>query len=223
MNNNILVKGIEVIGVLFAAFGGFLVGIAPPQAADARFAVGISSFLALIILFIISALSKRKYKKWWLISGGILFIVILFAAYYYKTNHDALTFEYPPGSTKVEHIAGTELTQDAKEYKKENPGISNSQLLADFGGLPNKTMVWQEDSISTARTRLIGSYVLLVLAIAAAIFALIEGVLGQAENESEKEAETEVLAGTVKNDEPDQKPDKDTQKKRKQRNNRKLR
>jgi hypothetical protein len=179
MNNNILVRGIEIIGVLFAAFGGFLVGIAPPQAADARFAVGLSSFLALIILFIISALSKRKYKEWWLIGAGVLSIVIIFAAYYYKTNYDALTFEYPPGSTQVEHITGTELTQEAKEYKQENPGISNSQLLFDFGGLQNKGKVWQEDSIRTARTKLIGSYVLLVLAIASAIFALTEGVLAQ--------------------------------------------
>jgi nicotinamide riboside transporter PnuC len=179
MNNSLLVKGIEIVGVLFAAFGGFLVGMAPPQAADAKFAVGLSSFLALIILFIISALAKRKYRRAWLIIAGVLAFVILFAGYYYKTNYDALTFEYPPGSTQVEHIAGTELTQEAREYKESHPGISNAQLLAKFGGLENKGEVWMEESVSKGRTKLIGIYVFLVLAIASAIFALTEGVLVQ--------------------------------------------
>ena len=186
MNNSLLVKGIEIVGVLFAAFGGFFVGIAPPQAADAKFAVGLSSFLALIILFIISALSKQKYRRVWLVTAGVLTLAILFAGYYYKTNYDTLTFEYPPGSTQVEHIAGTELTQDAREYKQAHPGISNAQLLAKFGGLENKGEVWSEESISKARTKLIGSYVFLVLAIASAIFALTEGVLVQPASRSQK-------------------------------------
>jgi hypothetical protein len=177
MNNNLLIKGIEVIGVLFAAFGGFFVGIAPPQAADAKFAVGLSSFLALIALFFISALSKKRYRKMWLIS-----------AYFYKKTYDALTFGYPPGSTQVEHIAGTELTKDAQEYKQKNPTISNAQLLAKFGGLENKGEVWPEESISRARTKLIGSYVFLVLAIASAIFALTEGVLVKQVRRPPKEA-----------------------------------
>jgi hypothetical protein len=177
MNNDLLIKGTKVVGVLFAAFGGFFVGIAPPQAADAKFAVGLSAFLALIVLFIISALCKKKYRSVWLITACVLSVVIMFAAYYYKSNYDALAFEYPPGNTPVEHIAGTELTQDAREYKQKNPNLSSSQLLAKFGGLENKDEVWTEESISKARTKLIGSYVFLVLAIAGAVFALTEGVL----------------------------------------------
>ena len=178
MNQNILTKGIELVAVLFVAFGGFLAGIAPPQAADAKFAVGISSFLALIILFIVAALSKKKYRRVWIVAATCLFVISLVAAYYYKETYDALTFEYPPGSTKVEHIAGTELTPSAKEYKQQHEGISNAQLLAKFGGLQNKGKVWSEASGNSARRELIGGYVTLVLAIAAAIFALTEGALG---------------------------------------------
>jgi hypothetical protein len=177
MNNNVLARGIEVVGVLFAAFGGFLAGIAPPQAADARFAVGISSFLALIILFTIVAVTKKKYRKTWIITAVALFVVAAGAAYYYKTSLDALTFEYPPGSTQAEHIAGTELTQAARDYRQQHEGISNAQLLARFGGLQNKGKVWPEESVRSARARLIVSYVILVLAIASAIFALTEGAL----------------------------------------------
>lgn len=178
MNQNKLVKGIEIVGILFAAFGGFLAGIAPPQEADARFAVGISSFLVLIILFIVSALSDKKYRRAWIIVAACLLIISVGSAFYYKTTYNSLTFEYPPGSKEVEHIAGTELTELAKSYKQQHEGISNAQLLAGFGGLQNKGKVWKEDSINAARTKLIFSYVALVLAIASAIFALTEGALG---------------------------------------------
>jgi len=177
MNRNLLVKGIETVGVLFAAFGGFFAGIAPPQEADARFAVGLSSFLAIIVLFTIASLSKKKYREAWIILAVCLFVLAAGAAYYYKGAYDALAFEYPPGSTKVEHVAGTELTPLAQEQRRRHEGMSNSQLLAGFGGLQNKKKVWTETSMNWARRKLITSYVALVLAIAIAIFALTEGAL----------------------------------------------
>lgn len=177
MDRSILTKGIEIVGVLFAAFGGFLAGIAPPQEADARFAIGISSFLALIILFMIAGFTGKRYRRVWIITAASLFIVAAGTAYYYKTNYDVLTFAYPPGSTHIEHIAGSELTEAAKKYKQQHEGISNAQLLAQFGGLENRGKVWPDASVNSARTKLIISYVILVLAIAGAIFALTEGVL----------------------------------------------
>jgi len=182
LNQTLLVKGIEIVGLLFAAFGGFFAGIAPPQAADARFAVGLSSFLALIILFIVAAASRKtkKARRVWLIVGCVLFVVAILSAYHYKTSYDQLTFEYPPGAAAVEHVAGTELTPEALEYQQSHPGLSNSQLLAKFGGLKNKGEVWPAASVNRARIKLIGSYLVLVLAISGAIFSLTEGVLGQA-------------------------------------------
>src|SRR6266446_6078064 len=175
MNRSILAKGIEIVGVLFAAFGGFLIGIAPPQAADAKFAVGIGSLLALIILFTIAALAKKEYRNAWIITAVWLFVIAVGTAYYYKGLYDTLTFEYPPGGIKVDHIAGTELTQAARDYRQQHEGISNAQLLAKFGGLQNKGKVWPEISVNKARRKLISSYVILVLAIAGSIFALTEG------------------------------------------------
>ena len=181
-NRNLLVKGIEVIGILFAAFGGFLVGIAPPQAGDAKFAVGISSFLALIVLFTIVSLAKKKHRKLWIIAGLCLFVIAIAAAYYYKSVNDELTFEYPPGNNRVEHIAGIQKTEQAQKYANDHQGISNAQLLAKFGGLENKGKVWPDDSVNTARRKLISSYVILVLAIAGSIFAFVEGALGVGPN-----------------------------------------
>lgn len=191
MSKDLLTKGIEIVGILFAAFGGFLAGIAPPQAADAKFAVGLSSTLALIILFTVASLAKNNYRRAWIITASILSIIAIVSAIYYWSISVSLTFEYPPGNTEVEHIAGTELTQDAKDYKLQHQGISNAQLLAKFGGLQNKGKVWTEDSVRGARTKLIATYVVLVLAIASAVFALTEGALTGSNNNSAHVGESE--------------------------------
>ena len=86
MNQSLLTKGIEIVGALLAAFSGFLIGIAPPQAADAKFAVGISSFLSLIILFIIVALTRqrKKYRRVWIVAGICLLVIYRLTAYTIK-------------------------------------------------------------------------------------------------------------------------------------------
>jgi hypothetical protein len=194
MNRTLLTKGLEIVGVLFAAFGGFLAGVAPPQAADARFAVGLSSFLALIILFSIAALAKTKRKRPWLSVAGVLFAISLVSALYYWSNLVNLTYEYPPGNATADHIAGTELSARAKDYEAQHPGVSKSQLVAKFGGLENASQVWSEASINSARSRLIASYVLLVLAIAGALFVLTEGALMQPDGHDQSENPTDPSA-----------------------------
>ena len=177
MTKKILYSGIQVVGILFVAFGGFLAGIAPPQEADAKFAVGIASFLALIVFFIISAFMKKvEYRNVWTIGAGLLFIVAFFAAIAYKKTYDELTFEYPPGNRQIEQIAGTIFTSHAEHYRDSHPGISNSQLLAKFGGIENKQKVWTFESIVMGRMKLITSYIVLILSIAGSIFASTEGL-----------------------------------------------
>jgi heme/copper-type cytochrome/quinol oxidase subunit 3 len=185
MSQTWLASGIEIVVILFAAFSGFLVGIAPPGDADARFAVGIGSFVSLIALLLTKALARerpaKRYKRVWIISAIILFAGVIASAFIYKQKYDALTFEYPPGSTKAEHVAGTELTQEAQLYQQEHPGISNAQLLAKYGGLEYKSRVWPEWSLRKARIWLVTSYLTLVLTLSGSIFALTEGALGKAE------------------------------------------
>jgi hypothetical protein len=178
MRNGILVRAIEVVGILFAAFGGFLVGIAPPQDADARFAVGISSFFALIVLLFVSSLSAKKYRKVWLTVAMVSFALTVAAAYYYKSNYNSLTFSFP--QTEGRHVAGTYLTPEAQKERDKNPSISNMDLVAGFGGLPYATSVWPEAAINAAKNKLVFSYVFLVTALALSIFALTEGTLGAA-------------------------------------------
>jgi len=178
MNKNVLTKSIEVVGILFAAFGGFLAGIAPPEAADSRFAVGLTSFIALIILMIIAALARGGRRRGWITTACVFLVVAIAAGFTYWSLTTKYTFPYPSTSRKLEHIAGTTLTGPASAYRDDHPGISNSDLLAKFGGIAKKDLVWPPESVRAARLRLMTAYVFLVISIATAIFALAEGALG---------------------------------------------
>jgi hypothetical protein len=177
----ILSKSIEIIVFIFAAFGGFLKNIAPPEEANARYAVGISSIMALCMLLFIRALSKdqpkQQFRKKWLWAAGILFGVAVIAAFAYLWNIDRLTFPFPPGNRTAEYVAGTKLTKPAEDYMKEHLMTTKSVLVDQFGGLANRELVWTVFSIRCAKILLTMNYVSLILAMSAMIFCLTEGIL----------------------------------------------
>jgi len=179
----ILSRSVEVVAFIYAAFGGFLQNIAPPEEANARYAVGISSILALCVLLFISSVTKgqpkRKYKRRWLTAAGVLFAVAIAAAFAYRWNIDRLTFPFPPESRAAEYVAGTELTSLAKELLEESPGITTSELVDRSGGLAMRGRVWTEESIRVAKMTLSVNYVLLTLSLATVLFCLTEGILLQ--------------------------------------------
>jgi hypothetical protein len=177
-----LVKAVEVVAFLFAAFSGFLKNIAPPEEADATFAMGISSFLMLAVLLIISALAKGERKgpaqnRLWLGASGLFFVAAGTAAFLYKGDLDRLTFADPPESTRRDYLTGTVWTPAAQEYRRANPQKTVSDIVADFGGHTRKELVWTLDSIQSVRMRCAIHYVALVLCLATTIFCLTEGVL----------------------------------------------
>ena len=175
----LLVAAVEVVAFLFVAFSGFLTNIAPPEA-DANFAIGISSFFALIVLLFAKALSKKlpkkKYLMAWYIAAVICFVAAVVSGFAYKSYTDQLTFAYPPGSTKAEYVKGTEMTRLAREYK-ERTGRTDAEVVAAFEGLANRDKVWLPESIRRSRQILVANYVVLVLTLASTIFALTEGIV----------------------------------------------
>jgi hypothetical protein len=175
----LLVTAAEVVAFLFVAFSGFLTNIAPPEA-DANFAIGISSFIALMILLFAKALSTRLPKRKFMVAWGgaalIFFVGTIVTGFVYKSHSDQLTFAYPPGNTKAEYVKGTEMTPRAKEYK-ERTGRTDAEVVAAFEGLANRDKVWEPESIRRSRQTLVLTYVVLVLTMASAIFSLTEGLL----------------------------------------------
>lgn len=176
-----LSKSIQVVTFLFAAFGGFLLKIAPPEGTESRYAVGISSFAALFVLFFISAVTKKqvhvRYRNFWLTTSALFFLIALIASLFYLSNFDKMTFVYPPGAQQAKHIAGTELTPDAARYLKENPFKTPSELVAAYGGLAYVDRVWTRESIRKSKIVLTINYISIVLGISTMIFSLTEGIL----------------------------------------------
>ena len=175
-DRKILLRATEMVAFLFAAFSGFLKGIAPPEQA-ARVSVGTASFLALCVFLLLSFQGKKKVPvaehRFWVMTGGALTIFAAASALLYVYNRDRLTFAYPPEPPSAEYIAGTQYTPTAQAFMKTN-GLSAPQALAQFGGLPNRHLVWTADSIIRARIILVASYLLFVLSLAGAIFSLVE-------------------------------------------------
>ena len=182
--SSVLEWAVKIVTFLFGMFGGFLTFIAPPEEANSRFAVGLGSCLVLIILLVISALIKKprtaKPRKKWLVTAVSFSVLALAAALIYWWNVDRLTFAFPPESTKAEYVAGVSLTSDAQQYLQENPGKTISEIVADYGGLEGRELVWSPDSLRKARMILLINYVAFVTTLAAAIFCLSEGLLSPA-------------------------------------------
>jgi hypothetical protein len=186
-DRSLLTKGIEIVGGLFAASGGFLIGIAPPEESDAKFAVGVGSFLALIIWLLIKSLAQglptKKYKKRWMIASIALSIAFVLSAFIYKQKYDSLVFWYPPERPERQVVAGVALTPRALEYQRNSPETANNNALLLFGfGPENKNAVWPEESVRRAKAWLVGSYLVTVLTLIGSIFTLTEGIWGNVKN-----------------------------------------
>ena len=173
----LLASFVQVIEFLFAAFGGFLANIAPPAQTNPKFAVGLSSFLALIALLVVSALAKSapaaKFRKRWITAGIICFVITVVAGLFYPWVLGRLTYSYPPppDAAVAWHINGWELTSTAKTFIAKHPGqYSPGQLELK---LPSDD-IWTPESIAKAKMILLINYLALVLSIASAIFCLLE-------------------------------------------------
>lgn len=171
---------VELIAFLFSLFGGWLKVIAPPEEAEARDAVGLASVLSLLIFLVLTVVIRRNSAR----AGTNLFaiavvlaVVAAVSGFVYRSYLRTLTFAYPPGTIRAEYIAGTVLTEYARQYLEKNPGLNNAAILAKFGGLDNHDLVWTPESRRHAATVLTAWYVVFIISVFGSIFCLTEGVL----------------------------------------------
>lgn len=172
-----LIVAVQVVVFLFAAFGGFLKEVAPPEQSNPKFAVGFSSFLVLIVLLIVSAVSKEaptdKFRRRWIVAGIVFFVLAVVSGLLYPWTLDKLTYDYPPppDAAEARHIRGLTLTKKAEDFiarhpDKESPGQLELNLPYE--------VIWTADSVSKAKMLLNLNYIALVLSIASAVFCLLE-------------------------------------------------
>jgi hypothetical protein len=171
----ILVRATQAVAFLFAISSGFLKKVAPPE--SAQFCVGLAFLLALCIYLLLSVLSaktlNRAAVRLWVILGGACVVIAGVSALIYFNNHARLTFAYPNDKPDGEYIAGTEYTPRAREFSQAH-GLNGSEVVAKFGGLPNRHYVWTQESIDRAQLILVVNYLIFTLSISTAVFCLVE-------------------------------------------------
>lgn len=167
----------QVVVFLFSAYGGFLKKIAPPDETGTSYAIGVLSFLVLIVLMIVSAAARHapgtKYRRASLSAGIVCLGLAIPAAFLYPRMLDRYTYSYPPEKPTETRVKGadTALTDDAREWTRENPRESSPGILARK--LPRDD-IWTPESIEHAKSVLLASYASLVLSLATAMFCLME-------------------------------------------------
>lgn len=177
--------GVAAVAYVLGAFGGFLQASAPPahplHDTNAGFALGVASFVALFIYLLIAATVRRQQSssaRLWFVIAGVSIVSFLGLAWTYHRDLTRHEFEYP-GDSGTYYSAGSQLTPRADSVVAADRAISKTNLVAGFGGIRRVTAVWPEASIDEAHARLTALYILFVLSIATALFALTEGVLSR--------------------------------------------
>jgi hypothetical protein len=170
---------VAVVASLFAAFSGFLLNMQPPEQAANGFAVGFASFIATIIFLVVSVLAKKRLRDrlrmFFLAAAMALTVVAVMAGLSYQQKLVVTTFYYPD-ETGSRYIKGKDLTPRAQKIQASS-SRTEAQLVADFGGIPNRELVWSRASLDEAKVALSNSYMLFVITLCAAVFFLVQGAL----------------------------------------------
>ena len=157
MRESYIGRGIEILGVITGAFGGFLIGITPPDGSGVKFAIGFSSFggLFLILLAIVLGEWRKIPTIAWLSSAIIMFLLFLFCGMVYWEKLQLLTFPYPQADgTTTRAVRGLEFQQnELEELKKYDDNIT--EFVKESGGLDERNSIWTEESLREARRTLL--------------------------------------------------------------------
>src|SRR6266567_6031324 len=152
---------IEIATFFFAAFGGFLTKIAPPDQTGASYDVGVMSFFVLIVLLAISAAARGKQteanRRRWMMAGIACFLLALPAVLLYRTAWEENTYSYPPEKPLQQHVRGSDADRTllAEDWVREHPGDSSPAELE--ANLPYN-QIWKPESIARANRRLLLTY-----------------------------------------------------------------
>ncbi len=177
----LLTPFVGMVTVLFGAFDGFLIRIAPPDETGFSFAVGILPFLVLIVLLLIAAASPQasapKHKRRWIASATLLFLLAVPAGFCYQRTFSRYTYVSAGGAKTRRVCASTDyLTPQAKQYVQENPDDSTpAQLSRNF---PTDELIWEKRGLEIAQQRLLAIYAWLVLALCSSILVCLKVISG---------------------------------------------
>ncbi len=181
-SKTIILRGFQIVAVIFAGFNGFINDWGPPIDAFSKtsFEVGFTSFLAFIILLIIFSISKYYpnliKKKGWISISIFFFVTTIVLGVTYRTHLREHIVEFPKGSMNL-LIIGNDYTKSAKTFMEDNNITSNNEVIGAFGGASEINRVWETKSINRVIKIISALYIMFVLSICISIFCITEGVL----------------------------------------------
>lgn len=193
----ILKQGIQIVIIVFAAFGGFLFHIAPPGN-NVKVAVGIGQFTTLCLLLYISAfsiyslsLNKKRYKKnykIWLVICGLAILSTLLSGVQYFQKHNELTVKVDKWD--MTFTKGT-LTPESLEICKEDNLTSElsceDALLKNFytAEQVEKGFLWSEKSIKSSQLTLLIWYLVFLISLSFSLFSSLELIVSDKSKDKE--------------------------------------
>lgn len=177
----ILKSGVQVVLFFFAAFGAFLTNIAPPEETESSFAIGISSFGALTILFFVKstrAVSNKLNPKLTMMIAFVFLITSVFLGFTYHKFYIDNTFVTIPAKydlgTPTYGIKGIVFLPGKRDELEQK---FKGDITEMYMHHPSVGHIWTESSINTNKSRLVILYVLFSISTGTALFILIEGLI----------------------------------------------
>lgn len=184
-----LALGFALVADLFGAFGGFVARISPPEVPGVGlhvgFAVGLASFVSLLIALQLHALASRgsrtsAARAIWLVVGAATGLAFVAVALRYDEEVEARTFLVVDDSTNKAalYMTGDVYTPAAKTYLKTTPDASPVDLILGTHS-SDATAVWTRSSLVKVEGQMIRWYQLLVVLLSVSIFCTTECLVMQ--------------------------------------------
>lgn len=180
----VLQSVIEIVVMLFAAFGGFLTVVAPPPGAnDTASAVGLASFVAVVVFVLaklyMSLLPARTMMVVTLVmatlSGGVF--VVNGVSYLYFV--DRYTFRFPEGEPDGRiMLAAPEYAPAGRLLVAAQPELdgAHAAILAKAGEAQSHE-IWSPKAVVATRRQMTVKYITMVLALTLCLGFAIEGLV----------------------------------------------
>jgi hypothetical protein len=165
-----------------------LTSISPPDmpggSAVTPFAVGLASFVALVLLLFIQALSSlalpaRWGRVFWIGLAGAAALSFMITSVNYFETLEATTFFHMPHNADepVRYVLGAQYTPRAQRYVAGHPDISPEDLL-QAAGKDDPATIWTRRSIAASRGILLKQYQFLVISLSICLFSLLAQLTG---------------------------------------------
>lgn len=179
--------GAATITFLFAVFGGALADLAPPPGLVAEThpqrTIGLASFIALLVLLLAVVLGGRlttqTHRRIWLGVSIVALVGFVALAVTYSETLAEKTFTFVDGTRVTRGDALTPwATEQKHNFEELHPGeiLGPAELLSKVGRHRIEA-VWTAESIAARERGLTRHYVAVVIALAVALFSLLEGLL----------------------------------------------